>query len=121
MVKPGRLAVQEALRGKCPYCGCDPAACNFSVDHAVPTSRGGGYGWQNLKICCAACNRVKGPLTPQEFKDLRNAMRDWPRSIQKNLLARLRAGSSVARRISFVPDNAHLSLPSGQVILDKIN
>jgi hypothetical protein len=34
-----RTIVQEAFSGRCPYCRCELTARNFSVDHAVPTSR----------------------------------------------------------------------------------
>jgi len=94
-----RTLVQEGLRGNCPYCGCELTGRNFSVDHAVPTSRGGDYEWRNLKICCRRCNETKGVLTVNEFDHLRDATRFWPRAIRQNLFARIRAGSRFARHI----------------------
>src|SRR5262249_36953885 len=91
-----RTLVQEALRMKCPYCCCELTVRNFSVDHTVPTCRGGHFGWQNLKACCRSCNRIKGSLTEDKFESLRNATRLWPSFVRQNLFARLKSGARVA-------------------------
>ena len=36
---------------------------NFTIDHVVPQSRGGGDEPDNLQLLCAACNSTKGQGT----------------------------------------------------------
>jgi len=40
---------------RCQY--CDAAA--ESIDHVVPTSRGGEHAWENVVACCRRCNSAK--------------------------------------------------------------
>ena len=45
----------------CQYCGKSMPASQLSVDHVVPTSRGGsGRSWENQVIACRRCNGRKG-------------------------------------------------------------
>ena len=46
----------------CYYCGDAPN----SVDHKIPSSRGGQRG-DNLVPACFRCNQMKGNLTVEEF------------------------------------------------------
>lgn len=40
---------------RCQYCG----AAAESIDHVVPTSRGGDHEWENVVACCRRCNAAK--------------------------------------------------------------
>lgn len=40
---------------RCQYCGAQAE----SIDHVVPTSRGGGHVWENVVACCRRCNAAK--------------------------------------------------------------
>jgi 5-methylcytosine-specific restriction endonuclease McrA len=45
----------------CQYCGKTMPASQLSVDHVVPTSRGGSSrSWENQVIACRRCNGRKG-------------------------------------------------------------
>jgi hypothetical protein len=45
----------------CQYCGKLMPASQLSVDHVVPTSRGGSStSWENQVIACRRCNGRKG-------------------------------------------------------------
>eukprot|EP00850_Spirogloea_muscicola_P007772 SM000040S14784 [mRNA] locus=s40:359020:361531:+ [translate_table: standard] len=44
-------------RFKCQYCG---AREDLTIDHVRPTSRGGGWTWENLVTACSPCNLKKG-------------------------------------------------------------
>lgn len=44
----------------CRCCGIPLTVCTATVDHVVPTSRGGGDALNNLVLACSACNSVKG-------------------------------------------------------------
>lgn len=48
----------------CVYCG---STANLTIDHKVPTSRGGGNSASNLCTCCGSCNSAKGARTPDEW------------------------------------------------------
>ena len=39
---------------------------NFTVDHIVAKSRGGGHHLNNLQLLCGACNSLKGDRS-QEY------------------------------------------------------
>jgi len=45
----------------CQYCGKAMPSSQLSVDHVVPTSRGGSSrSWENQVIACRRCNGRKG-------------------------------------------------------------
>jgi 5-methylcytosine-specific restriction endonuclease McrA len=50
----------------CQYCGKRFATSELSLDHIVPTCRGGETTWENLVCACVRCNVRKGGRTPQE-------------------------------------------------------
>ncbi len=45
---------------QCQYCGRVLPQSQLSVDHVVPTSRGGAESWENQVIACRRCNGHKG-------------------------------------------------------------
>ena len=57
---------------QCTYCGktlntaLDPAA-NPTVDHIVPSSRGGTAALSNLVLACRSCNSSKGARSITEW------------------------------------------------------
>jgi 5-methylcytosine-specific restriction endonuclease McrA len=59
----------------CAYCG-DRGSRDMTVDHVVPSSRGGRSTWENLVACCATCNARKRDRTPD---DARMPLRIRPR------------------------------------------
>jgi hypothetical protein len=59
-----RREILERDGGVCTYCG-EPAN---SVDHVVPSSRGGTNDPDNLKAACMDCNRRKNAYTPEEWR-----------------------------------------------------
>jgi len=48
--------------GVCGYCGRP----GNTVDHVLPTSRGGKNTWANTVCSCDSCNQSKGDMTPSE-------------------------------------------------------
>ena len=50
----------------CQYCGKRFATSELSLDHIVPTCRGGETSWENLVCACVKCNVRKGGRTPGE-------------------------------------------------------
>lgn len=45
---------------RCRYCGKTTTKETRSIDHVVPTSRGGRNNFGNLVIACKDCNNAKG-------------------------------------------------------------
>lgn len=61
--RPSRKSIHVRDGHKCVYCGQKE---NLTVDHIIPSSRGGGNDFSNLVCCCVACNSKKGNRTPEE-------------------------------------------------------
>ncbi len=65
-------AVHERDHWTCAYCGRSvsktPAreALLATVDHILPSSRGGESSWTNLVSACKECNNRKADRTPEE-------------------------------------------------------
>lgn len=51
-------------RNMCQYCGSKEKG--LTIDHVVPTSRGGTNEWTNVVVACRKCQTLKGPWTPEE-------------------------------------------------------
>ena len=50
----------------CQYRGGRSTTEALSIDHVVPSSRGGKTTWQNCVLACVKCNVRKGNRTPAE-------------------------------------------------------
>ena len=61
--RPTRNLVMKRDDYKCSYCG---AKENLTIDHIIPSSRGGENIWSNLTTSCMSCNSKKGNRTPTE-------------------------------------------------------
>jgi 5-methylcytosine-specific restriction endonuclease McrA len=66
-----RLAVNKAnvlMRDEftCQYCGKHLTSTTGTIDHVLPTSRGGQHDWRNVVAACKACNGKKDDRTPKE-------------------------------------------------------
>lgn len=48
---------------RCQYCGTSE---NLSIDHVIPSSRGGKSSFLNCVVCCVNCNLHKGNKTLRE-------------------------------------------------------
>lgn len=51
---------------KCQYCGVELSYNTITVDHVMPSSRGGATSWLNCVASCKPCNRFKADMTPDE-------------------------------------------------------
>ena len=89
------VAIKGYFSAGCAYCGCRLTASGrgkVEMDHAVPISRGGGAGTENLRLCCHGDNAAKGPLTESEFKSLLALLDTWDPGAAQSLLVRLKGG-----------------------------
>jgi 5-methylcytosine-specific restriction endonuclease McrA len=48
----------------CQYCG--RTAISLTVDHVIPSSRGGDDSWKNVVTACVRCNNKKGDQLIEE-------------------------------------------------------
>jgi 5-methylcytosine-specific restriction endonuclease McrA len=51
---------------KCQYCSTKLGWHNITIDHVLPSSRGGTTTWLNCVTSCKPCNRSKADQTPDE-------------------------------------------------------
>lgn len=61
--KPTRNLIYKRDNYTCGYCG---AKEGLTIDHIIPSSRGGKDTWENLVTACNKCNTLKGNKTLQE-------------------------------------------------------
>lgn len=48
---------------ECQYCGTRK---ELTLDHVIPSSKGGTHTWNNLVTACKRCNAKKGDFTPEQ-------------------------------------------------------
>lgn len=53
---------------QCQYCGHKFRTEDLTLDHVIPTSRGGKDSWENIVTACQRCNFSKEDRTPAEAK-----------------------------------------------------
>lgn len=51
---------------RCQYCSKKLHWESITIDHVMPSSRGGKTEWTNCVACCKSCNRRKDDRTPEE-------------------------------------------------------
>ncbi len=62
------IALAERDGDRCWYCGCrfdereDGGGRTLTIDHVEPLADGGASSLENLRLCCATCNRRKGRM-----------------------------------------------------------
>lgn len=97
--KLAHLGIHEALGDierrmdvvTCPYCGSPLSYKDMSIDHALPLSRGGRAGWENINVVHKSCNRAKGDLTTEEYMRLLSFLHELGPVAEKSVLSRLKA------------------------------
>ena len=61
-----RLALFKRVQNRCHYCGNYFKTADLTVDHIIPSSKGGRTNWKNCISACYKCNGKKGDRTPEE-------------------------------------------------------
>lgn len=62
-----RKAVYNRYNGQCAICGKHITLEEMTIDHIVPTSKGGDGSFSNMQCACDSCNCMKHYLTNEEF------------------------------------------------------
>jgi HNH endonuclease len=75
-----RQSLFGSAEGLCFYCGDFTPLHAGTLDHMIPRVRGGTNALLNLAWCCSPCNRHKGSMTAEEFREyrLRQGMQPQP-------------------------------------------
>jgi 5-methylcytosine-specific restriction endonuclease McrA len=80
-----RLGIFTRDTFRCFYCGvivqpeAVPLATQATVDHILPSCRGGGRDEENLVTACRSCNTRKGIKTLEEYREhLSQLTGQWP-------------------------------------------
>jgi hypothetical protein len=101
-----RAHVLEALNGytdgaiRCRYCKGFFTVTEIAADHAMPLSRGGSTGLDNLEFPCRACNNQKGSLTPDEFLTLLDFLEQVLPMGRQDVLRRLGMAVQLAAQVA---------------------
>lgn len=61
------ITLFNSANGKCGYCGTGDYSLGF--DHRIPMYSGGEHSISNLIVCCDRCNKTKGKLSEERFKE----------------------------------------------------
>jgi 5-methylcytosine-specific restriction endonuclease McrA len=62
-----KRALFHNQQGRCAYCGVIFASIHeATIDHLIPTSRGGTDAFRNLRLACQPCNAAKGNKLPDD-------------------------------------------------------
>jgi 5-methylcytosine-specific restriction endonuclease McrA len=93
-----RAWVHENLGTPCSYCPVRLTVHNITVDHRVPTCRGGFHRADNLDFVCKRCNEIKGSLLDSEMFELLALVGRWGPVTRTDFLARLRAGGKLVKQ-----------------------
>lgn len=67
--------ILEAFENRCAYCDREfDEECKPELEHLTPLSRGGLHRAENVVPACGDCNKRKGSMTFEEFreKELKN-------------------------------------------------
>jgi hypothetical protein len=68
-----RSAIFQEYDGHCFYCGkllvWEQYWIGWQIDHAIPKSRGGSDGLENLRLSCPRCNEQKNTRTIDEYRE----------------------------------------------------
>jgi len=62
-----RRTIASRDQCQCGWCGKQLRYSDVTLDHIIPTSKGGLTKWENIVSCCARCNRIKGDQLPEKW------------------------------------------------------
>ncbi len=81
---------------ECRYCHRFFTLAETAVDHAIPLSRGGSAGLDNLDYPCKQCNDRKGSLTVGEYEGLLAYLETVHPLARQDVLSRLEKAVKLA-------------------------
>ncbi|NNE72330.1 MAG: HNH endonuclease [Acidimicrobiales bacterium] len=97
-----RRAVFARDNNRCQYCG----ATAESLDHVIPSSRGGSNTWENVVAACRPCNTRK---RDRMLSETSMRLRTVPRAPHPSTWFRLAVGSLPEPWEQFIATNSELA------------
>ena len=85
-----KITTDMAMPETCIYCNEEITPKNASLDHNIPLQRGGEDNFDNYDFICFPCNRSKGTLTGQEYRDLVDVLQVLGKYTRDLVLRKLR-------------------------------
>lgn len=85
---------------QCVYCGVGLTGGTLTIDHVIPTGRGGTNERHNKAPACADCNQEKGMLTAHEYLQVRGnraELKAAKRQVSRKVEAAIIAGTLVPK------------------------
>ena len=76
----------------CFYCLKPLTLETINIDHKTPIGRNGQNEITNLCVSCEPCNRIKGNLKEDEFRQLLELLKTWEEIARDVVLTRLKMG-----------------------------
>lgn len=64
-----RELIYNNAEGKCVLCGRKITYDDMTLDHIKPLANGGKNTVTNLQCTCEACNKFKGSILPEDFRE----------------------------------------------------
>jgi hypothetical protein len=93
---------------RCHYgCGRWLTIADFVPDHVKPLASGGRNSLENLVVCCAHCNDIKGALDGNWFQYLLECLAQMPESQSSNIRERLQKSEKAASSVRFLRGQVH--------------
>lgn len=94
--KPTHVKLMALTDGRCFYCDCELNG-EFTSDHFIPASKGGGNGMHNRVPSCRPCNAKKGNRMPthhesERLESLRVKAKQKPKPTRSLATKRERTG-----------------------------
>lgn len=86
-------------RPLCRCCNARMSIKDVSLDHRLPVARGGSNSLRNVAYVCKGCNKAKGDMTEEEFRDLLKTLDEWGArhrnpALRDKVLTTLKVGNS---------------------------
>lgn len=82
---------------KCRYCNYYYTLAEVAFDHAIPLSRDGSTGLDNIEFPCKRDNDIKGSMTPTEYLELLHFLETNLPLARQDILSRLSKAVSLAQ------------------------
>jgi len=88
----GDLEALAKSQQTCTYCGV-PLGWDWQWDHYEPVARSSqAHRLSNLVLCCQSCNKIKGALSGDEFRDLLDLLKTFDPRGAADVRMRLKLG-----------------------------
>lgn len=94
-----RFQNREDGMGRCEYCTCPLVVATMVPDHKKALDRGGSNTLDNLAVACERDNDIKGRVSAEWFRYLRDCLAQMPDGDRREIEERLQKSEKAASSI----------------------